>query len=363
MIYKKSGQLITLILILVMCLYIFVSCGAKLSIPDEYDYDLADYVKVGNYKGLEYTPSDTTVSDSDIQAEINEKLEETCETKKVKDGIVTGESNVNIAYSGSINGKKFEGGTSESADLDIDNSNFIEGFAEQLVGHSVGENFDINVTFPEDYTSTDLAGKDAVFNITINYINESVKPVFNDKWVSENSEYKTTEEYEKNIEESLVKEKKTDALANDRSAVFDQILKNSEVLKYPEKEKSSKIEKLSAVIKKQAESSGIDFETYISQNYGMDEDQFNNELSKQIESTIKIEMILYVIADKEGIDISLDDYNAFIDKLLDDSGLDRESFEANNGASIEEYAEENDLYTSCLYQTVMDKIMEYSVAK
>ena len=282
---KYTTKFFTVVLAIVMAISMLLFAGCKdnkLTVPDEYNYDdLSKYIKLADYKNVEY--DEVKVSD-----------------EKITSGVATEDCIANIDYVGSVDGKEFDGGAAEGYDLDLDNSNFISGFAEAIVGHSVGENFDINVTFPEDYQSEDLAGKDAVFNITLNYLKKGAQ----------------SEE---------------EAQSANQTAVSKQIVKNSKIVKYPETELKARTESLGS------------------------EDQAKEQ--------VKNELVLHAIAQKEGLSLSESDYNKFGEDLLSNAGISEDQFESSYGMSFAEYANQNNLYASFLYQKVMEKVMEYSVAK
>ncbi|MBQ0040587.1 MAG: FKBP-type peptidyl-prolyl cis-trans isomerase [Clostridiales bacterium] len=323
---------LSIVLTLLLSMAMLASCGNSIKVPDEYKYDdLTEYITLGEYKGLEYDAADLTVTRHQVEAEIDKIREQFKTTKKETSGTVNETCTANIDYSGSMDGKKFDGGTATGYDLDIDNSNFIEGFAEALVGHKVGETFDINVTFPEDYGSADLAGKPAVFTITVNYINQDVLPAYTDEFVKENTDFASKSELEASVEEELKNQAKADATAKAKSDLFEKVKSASKVAKYPDAELALR-----------------------NDSYG-DEDM--------AKSTVKQELILNQIARIEGIELTDKDYQEYLDKLLADSGYTPDTFKEQTGSSIEEYAAENFLFTSLLYQRVMDKVLEYSVER
>ena len=151
-------------------------------------------VTLGEYKGIEVVMESTDVTDAEIQVRLdnfvasNATVEEITDRTDVQDGDVA-----NIDYVGKIDGEAFDGGSAEGTDLTIGSGTFIDGFEEQLVGATVGETIDINVTFPENYTSKDLAGKEATFTVTINSIGKSVTPELTDELVAANTDYATVD--------------------------------------------------------------------------------------------------------------------------------------------------------------------------
>jgi len=339
-------------------------CSDSAEIPADYDYDdLSEYITLGEYKGITYEAVSTEVTDEEVQDAVSEAVAATAETVQETSGTVTEDDTVNIDFVGSMDGVEFDGGTASGQTLDIDNSNYIDGFAEAIVGHDVGETFDIDVTFPDDYSNTDLAGKDAVFKITINYIEKEQTPEYNDEWVAANTDYTTTSEYEKSLRATLEEDKAAEAKSTDMQTVFDKIVEASEVIKYPEKEYHAKYDQLMDNAKTYAEASGMELSEYLESSLGVTEEEFEDFAVSSAQDAEKQEMVVYAIADAEGIETSDKDYNDYLLQLLKDNGFTEDTFESQNGMTIQEYAEDNNLYMSYLYNTVMEKVMEYSKAE
>ncbi|HHW95163.1 MAG TPA: trigger factor [Mogibacterium sp.] len=349
--------------LLFILLFILSGCSKSSKIPDDYDYDdLSEYLKLGNYKGVEYELKDTQVTQSEVQQYIDEVLLESADIEQKKEGIVKNDSVVNIDYTGSLNGVEFEGGSATDTMINIADSNFIPGFAEGIIGHKVGETFDINVTFPENYGNDDLAGKNTVFKITINYIELEKTPDYNDNWVKKNTEFNTIAEYEKSIKEEIEDGKKRNAVSNARQEVLAKIIDDSKVVKYPQKEYDSSYNRLVDTYKSYAENSDIKFEEYLETEMGLTKKEFEQIAKETVEKAVKQELVLHSIARLEKIEITAGEYTEYLDKLLKDAGYTRETYEEEYGYTIEEYAESNNLFNFLLYQKVMDKVMEYSEA-
>ena len=348
----------------VAVMVILSGCGSKADAPELYDYDdYSQFIKLAEYKGIEYEKVDASVSQDDVDAYIKSAVEETAEDIQQTSGTVQDDSIVNMDYVGSIDGVEFDGGTAQDQELDIANSTYIDGFAEALVGHEVGETFDINVTFPDDYHNSDLAGKDAIFRITLNYLVDTLVPEYNDEWVQNNTEYSTTAEYEESVRSSLQADNDTDAANEERSRVFNEIVEGTEVIEYPDREYTARHDKLVETYKEYAKANNLELGEYLNSAMGMDEDGFE-ELAKQAaEGTVKEEMILYSIAKIENIEPTESEYNDYLVGLLEDAGYTEDSYKEEKGYTIQEYAEDNNLYAALLYRKVMDKVMEYSIAK
>lgn len=146
-----------------------------------------DYVTLPDDMNLTLSAEATTVSDSDVDDYISQNILSNYKTtNEITDRAAADGDTVNIDFAGSIDGVAFDGGTGSDYDLTLGSGTFIDGFEDQIVGHMPGETFDVNVTFPENYQASNLAGKDAVFSTTLNYINEDVTPDLTDEWVSSN---------------------------------------------------------------------------------------------------------------------------------------------------------------------------------
>jgi trigger factor len=325
-----------------------------------YDYDdLSQFIKLGEYKGIEYEKT-APVTDEDVKAKIDEDLSQNAEETKIESGTVKEDSVVNIDYVGSIDGVEFEGGTAQGAELDIANSNYIKGFAEGIVGHEVGETFDLNVTFPEDYGKEELNGKDAVFKTTINYMIEKKPAEYTNEWVKEQG-YDDKASYEAAVRKELEEEQAANSDSQAKSEVFGTIFDNSEVTEYPEKELGESHERIAKSYETAAKNSGTTLEEYIS-SMGMDTDSFNKAVDEDAQKSVKTELILRQIAKEEGIEFTESDYNDYLTKMLEDAGYTEEQFKETNGTDIYTYAEENSMYIIYMYDRVMTKVMEYSKA-
>ena len=355
---RKLTAAVTALLALVLAA---CSGGSGSGFPDNYDYDdLAQFIKLADYKGIGYTKAEA-VTDEDVAAQIEQTLDQSTEEVKIESGTVAEDSVVNIDYSGSIDGEKFDGGTAQGAELDIANNSYIKGFADGIVGHKVGETFDINVTFPEDYGKEALNGRDAVFTITVNYMIESRKPEYTDEWVRENTGYDDKASYEAAVRKQLEEERAVSAESNARSEVFTKISEASEVIEYPEKELKERHDKTVRQYESIAQNAGYDLDDYLA-SQGMDTETFNSYVDQAAEKVVKTELILHQIAREEGIEFTDSGYEDFLKKMLESSGYTEESFKKEYGMDISQYAQENDLYITYMYDTVMTKVMEYSKA-
>ena len=359
---RTKNRFYTLLVMMLAALTLAACSGSSApAFLSAYDYDdLTQFIKLGEYKGIEYEKT-APVSEEDVKARIDQDLSQNGEEKKIESGTVKEDSVVNIDYVGSIDGVEFEGGTAQGAELDIANSNYIKGFAEGIVGHDVGETFDLHVTFPEDYGKEELNGKDAVFKTTINYMIERKPAEYTDAWVKENTEYKDKASYEAGIKKELEEEQAASADSNAKSEVFGKISDSSEVIEYPEKELGNARETIAKSYETAAKNAGVSLDEYL-KSMNLDTDSFNKTVDEDAQKNVKTELILRQIAKEEGIEFSESDYKDHLQNMLKEAGYTEEQFKETNGTDIYTYAEQNNLYVVYMFDRVMTKVMEYSKA-
>ena len=327
-----------------------------------YNYDLSKYIELGEYKDLPYYTPEVEVTEDEIQYEIDSMLEYSSVTNAVKEGVVEDGDNINIAFVGKIDGEEFDGGTSESFDLTVGETSMIEGFVEGLIGKAIGETVSLDLAFPEDYGVEELNGQPVVFDITINHKNVTTVPELTDDFVKENTEFETVDELKEDIRAYILETKEQEATSEIKSALWEKITNDSNVLQEPEKEKNALVEEADLIeedYKAQAESYGMEWADFLSMFMGMDEDGFQQSKDNFVEATLKDELITYGIARKENVQFAEKDFEAELAKLLEESYYTEETFQQDYGMTIKEYALANGWKYSMLKDKVMDKIMSY----
>lgn len=332
------------------------------------DYDLSEYVKVGNYKGMEYEKTSVSVSAEEVQKEIDSRLESHATTESVKEGTVEDNDVVNIDYAGTMDGKSFDGGSAKGFDLTIGSGQFIDGFEDGLIGKAVGDKVTLNLTFPESYgkngdevineSQAKLAGKAVTFEVTINSRKVQKTPAYDMDFVKKHySDYDSLDAFEKGVKKELLEKKQEEADLSVKQKLWKDIVDSSEVIKYPE-EMEELNEKVLDTYKNIAKDEDMEWEEYL-KSMGYTEEELLENTKKYAEGITKEEMILYSIAKTEGLEVTGDEYDAYLDELLEGSGMDEKTFESSMGKSIEQYAEEYNLRETLLLNKVMDKVMEY----
>lgn len=327
----------------------------------EYNYDLSKYVKVGNYKGLEYTSQKASVTDEEVDVEIQRRLQKAAKTENSKTGKVENGDTINISFVGKIDGKEFEGGSSESTDITVGTTQMIDGFVEGLIGKNVGESVTLNLKFPDDYGKTDLQGKAVEFKVTINSKKKISVPKLNTEFVKKNSKYKTVKEYKEGVKKELLNQKQKSIDSTVKQELWSRIINKSKAKKYPEKELNeamSQANKLEESYKAQAQNYGMEWETYLKTVMRTDKKGFEKLKQEYAKNIVFNRMVMYSIARSENISLSNREYKKEILKILEDNGYDEESFKKAFGKDIETYADEQNWRQKILFDKVLDKVMK-----
>ncbi len=312
------------------------------------------YVKLGDYKGVEYTLDVAEVTDDDIDSKIDSFLDGLKETEDITDRAVQKGDTVNIDYVGTKDGKAFDGGTAEGYDLEIGSGSFIDGFEDGLIGHEIGEKVSLDLTFPKDYQSKDLAGQDVNFEVTINSIKVSKVPTLSDKLVADNTEYDTIDAYKESIRKELEASNEESATKQAKSDVFKKVVDNSEITGYDEKEVDDLIDKEFKSFKETAqtyESYGYSYEDVLASNGYSSEDELKEGITQYVKDYLNQVMVLYCIADKENITVSSKEIDSKVKEYMDTYSVKTED-------EVYDYFGEDYFEISILSEKVMDFLME-----
>lgn len=318
----------------------------------QYDYDLSEYVTVGEYMGIEVERVDPEeVTDEDVQNEITSELESKISWDEVDRPAENGDR-VNIDYEGKVDGKTFEGGSAQGYDLTLGDGAFIEGFEEGLVGASKGDTKELNLTFPDPYVNNEeLSGKAVVFTVKVNSVSEENVPELNDDYVkSLKKDYKTVEDYKKAVRADLEEQAEESAKQAMMSTAWQKVMDSSEVIKYPEEEVAKKQKEMKDYYEQYAESYGMSWDDFISMT-GMTEEQFTEEAKTYAEESVKEEMIMYTIARNENIAVTEGAYEEEAQKYVESLGYD--SVEA-----LEEAYDKDTIITSILWNEVFEFLLD-----
>lgn len=351
-----SGVVVAIVAVIAIILVFVNNKQSK-----EYNYDLSKYVKVGNYKGLEYTSQKASVTDEEVDVEIQRRLQKAAKTENSKTGKVENGDTINISFVGKIDGKEFEGGSSESTDITVGTTQMIDGFVEGLIGKNVGDSVTLNLKFPDDYGKTDLQGKAVEFKVTINSKKKISVPKLNKEFVKKNSKFTTVKEYKEGVKKELLNQKQKSIDSTVKQELWSRIIDKSKANKYPEKELNeamSQANKLEESYKAQAQNYGMEWETYLKTVMRTDKKGFEKLKQEYAKNIVFNRMVMYSIARSENISLSNREYKKEILKILEDNGYDEESFKKAFGKDIETYADEQNWRQKILFDKVLDKVMK-----
>ena len=291
---------------------------------------LSPVVEVKKYKGLKAEQVKEVVTDEAVDAEIESLRKRNSRSVVVEREAQDGDT-VNFDYSGFIGEEQFEGGTAEKQDLKIGSGAFIPGFEDQIKGKKAGEDFDVNVTFPDDYGVEKLAGKEAVFHCKLHEVREEQLPEVNDDFAADVSEYDTLEELKEHTKEDLQAKKDDGYKADAKDALVDQLYKDNQ-FDIPdvmvEDEITSSVNELDQQLKYQ----GMSIDMYL-KYLGKDMNALRTEMKEDAREKVAKRIILKSIADAEKIEVSDDELEAELQKLADQYGMDIEKVKENIGES------------------------------
>ena len=259
-------------------------------------------VTLGQYKGVEVEKADASVSAEDVEAELKKVQEQNARLLTVEDrGVEDGDQTV-IDFEGFVDGKGFEGGKAEDYPLTIGSHSFIDTFEEQLIGKKIGEECEVNVTFPTEYHAADLAGKPATFKVTVKEIKVKELPELNDEFASEVSEFDTLDEYKKDVEKKLAEKKEIEANSKNEDAVVAKVVENA-TMEIPDKMIDAQAENMVQDMARRMQSQGLSLDMYLKYT-GMTVEQMKEQARPDAEKRIRTRLVLEAVAQAENIQIS-----------------------------------------------------------
>lgn len=259
-------------------------------------------VKLGEYKGIEIKRIPTDVTDEDVDAELKRLAEEDYRLEPVEGRPAQNGDTVLIDYAGSVDGVAFEGGTAEGQNLELGSGSFIPGFEDQIVGHEVGDEFVVNVTFPEEYHAEELAGKAAEFKVTLHDIKEKIIPEINDDFAAEKSDFETLAEYREDLKKKLAEKKEKEAKSSTENELIAKAAENAEI-DIPECMFDNAVENMLENYRRQISNYGIKFEDYLKMT-GNDIESVREQIRPNAERQVREQLVLEAIAETENLKAS-----------------------------------------------------------
>lgn len=285
-------------------------------------------VKLGDYKGMEVPEQDTTVSDADVDSEIEKKRQQQAElVLKDEDRAAANGDTVVIDYEGSVDGEKFDGGSANNYSLELGSGSFIPGFEDQLVGHKSGDDVDVKVTFPEDYHAKELAGKDALFKVKVHEIKEKQLPELDDDFAKDvDEDVDTLDELKDKTRKQLQEQKDNQAKGAIEDAAIEKAVANAEIEDIPQamldEDTNRQMQQYLAGMQQQ----GISPQMYF-QITGTKEDDLKKQFANDAAQRVKTNLVLEAIVDDAKLEASEDEIKDEIKDLAKQYGMEEDAVE------------------------------------
>ena len=271
-------------------------------------------VKVGSYNGLTVEKTVHTVTDEAVDAELK-RVQERNARELTREGAAQNGDIADIDFEGFVDGVAFEGGKAEHYNLTLGSGSFIPGFEEQVVGHKAGEEFDVNVKFPEEYQAEELAGKDATFKIKLHEVQYKELPELDDDFAKDVSEYDTLDELKDSIRKGIQANHEKQADQKVENDLIDQVVNNMKA-DIPDAMIDSRIEELVQDFQYRISQQGLKLEQYL-QYMGMTMDQFKEQFREQADKQVKMRLAMEAVVAKESIEATEEEFEAEIKRIAD----------------------------------------------
>ena len=272
-------------------------------------------VTLGEYKGVEVQKADAEVTDADVEAELKRVQDQNARLVTVEDRPVADGDQTVIDFEGYVDGETFDGGSAEDFQLTIGSHAFIDTFEEQLIGKNIGEECEVNVTFPTEYHAKELAGKPAMFKVTVKEIKVKELPELDDEFASEVSEFETLDEYKEDIKAKLSERKQKAAASENENRVVDKVVENAS-MEIPDRMLDGQIDNMVQEMARNMESQGLSMDLYLKYT-GMTSEQIREQMRPQAEKRIKTRLTLEAVVKAENIQVSDERLDEEIKKLAD----------------------------------------------
>lgn len=272
------------------------------------------YVTIAEYKGIALDHSVAGVTDENVEKRVAQNLQGKSEEVTDKDAVIQNGDTATINFVGTKDGVAFEGGTANNYDLVIGSGTMIPGFEEGILGMKKGETKDITVTFPKNYQSSELAGQEAVFQITVQSFKRP--PELTDTWAAANTDYKTADEYRASVRTQLEQEAQDQAESSLRSTAWTTVYSNSEVVEYPEKDIEEATQEFRSQIEAYAKQGNMELEDFV-KSQGVSMDDFEAQCQQYAQNKVKQNLIIQGIMDAEGMTLEDEESLAIQNELVE----------------------------------------------
>ena len=286
-------------------------------------------VTLGEYKGIEVEKAKPEVTDADVEAELKKVQEQNSRLVSVEDRAVAEGDQTVIDFEGFVDGKAFEGGKAEDYTLVIGSHSFIDTFEDQLIGKNIGEDVEVNVTFPAEYHAAELAGKPATFKVKIKEIKMKELPELNDEFASEVSEFETLDAYKEDVKNKLAETKQAQATAENENNVVQKVVDNAQ-MDIPAPMVDEQVRNMIEDYARRLQSQGISFDQYL-QFTGSTIEQLQEQMRPQAELRLRTRLVLEAVVAAEKIEPSEELVEAEIKKMSENYKMDAEQIKTIMG--------------------------------
>ena len=317
-------------------------------------------VTLGEYKGVEVEKTEVAVSEEEVDKEVDRERESNARELDIDDRAVENGDKIKLNFEDFVDGVPFEGGKGEDYPLTIGSGSFIPGFEEQLVGANIGEEVEVNVTFPEDYHAEDLKGKPAVFKCTVNEIKVKELPAADDEFAKDVSEFDTLAEYRDDIRAKLLDRKTQDAKREKENKVVAKAVENA-TMEIPDAMINEQVRRMADDFTRRIESQGISVEQYM-QFTGMTADKMLEQMRPEALKRIQNSLVLEAIAKAEDIQISDERLDEEIGKMAEQYKMETEKLKELMG-DYEKEQMKNDLAIQAAVELITDAAKEVEKAE
>lgn len=303
-------------------------------------------VTLGEYKGVAVKKETTLVTDADVDAKVEEERGKQATEVQVEDRAVAEGDTVNLDYAGSVDGVAFEGGTAQDQTLKIGSHTFIPGFEEQMVGMNIGEEKDLQVTFPEQYHAQELAGKEAVFHVKVNAITETQLPALDNEFAKDISEFDTLDEYKADIRAKLEAQAAERDQNNFTNAVIEKVLENATV-EIPNAMVERQIDSMMRDFEYRLMGNGLKLDDFIKYT-GSDIKTFRENYREQAAKSVKAHLVLEAIEKAEAIDATEEQIDKQLAAFAEQTGKTVEEFKKSLSESDMTYFKADAIRDNCV---------------
>jgi trigger factor len=318
------------------------------------EVDVKPEVKLGKYKGVEIENISVRVTAKDVDEVLEAEAKKnsrtiTVEDRPVKDGDIT-----IIDFEGFLEGEAFEGGKGENHELKIGSGQFIPGFEEQIIGKSTGDEFEVNVTFPEEYQAEELKGKDTVFKVKLHEIKETETPVIDDEFAMDVSEFDTLEEYKEDIKKGIKEKRQKEAEETMKDEALGKAVENAEV-EVPNAMVERRIDGQIRDFEMRIKYQGMDLDQYLGL-IGMDRQQMREQFRESSLKQVKAQLVTEAVSLAEKVEATDEELEAKIAEAAGNYGMSVEDYKKNLNDEYMEYMKDG-----IVYEKTVDLIYEKAV--